>query len=193
MPLMQKRTGSQQGGLTPNWTSCGLSVLLCTFTWDHVSDSVPIVRALWYSSLLLALTSLSIATQQGVTLRRLSSHKEGLLFVRMLLGRPKKLQHDAVEPRLAQLYVWQTPVMLLNFSIILAVLGLAVLIVDKAEKSGWSNADMQVQSRVLQLSEAYEAESLKILAVFGSAGVFAALNYLFSTVFLYRRTLKVLE
>ncbi|MCJ1418811.1 hypothetical protein MMC32_005162 [Xylographa parallela] len=114
-------------------------------TWDHISGSVPIIPAFWYSSLLLALSSLSLATQQGVTLRRLSSHRDGFRFVRRLLGRPTKQQEELFEPRLAQLYVWQTPVMLLNFSIVLAVLGLAVLLVDKARTSGWAGPDMQVR------------------------------------------------
>lgn len=167
------------------------------FTWDHISESLPVVRAFWYSSLLLALTSLSLATQQGVTLRRLSSHRDGFPFVRMLLGRQNKQRHGLVEPRLAQLYVWQTPVMLLNFSVILAVLGLAVLVVDRARKSAWADADVQVGSVLeihLSAKEPYTlTSSPKILAIFASAGVFAASNYLFATMFLYSRTLKVLS
>lgn len=83
--------------------------------------------------------------------------------------------------------------MLLNFSIILAVVGLAVLVVDKAIKSGWSNADVQVGSRNIVVGEVQEADCLKILAIFVSAGIFAASNYLFSTMLLYSRTLKVLS
>lgn len=151
------------------------------------------MRALWYSSLLLALTSVSVATQQAVTLRRLSSHREGLLFLRRLLGRQKNQPNGVFEPRLAQLYVWQTPIMLLNFSIIVAVVGLAVLVVDKASKSEWSNADVQVGSRNIVIGQVQEADCLKILAIFASAGIFAASNYLFSTMLLYSRTLKVLS
>jgi hypothetical protein len=66
-----------------------------------------------------------------------------------VLRATKKQQQELFEPRLAQLYVWQTPVMLLNFSNILAVAGLAVLIVDKAKESGWAEADVQVGVEVV--------------------------------------------
>ena len=87
--------------------------------------------------------------------------------------------------------------MLLNFSVILAVLGLAVLVVDRARKSAWADADVQVGSVLeihLSAKEPYTlTSSPKILAIFASAGVFAASNYLFATMFLYSRTLKVLS
>jgi hypothetical protein len=65
----------------------------------------------------------------------------------MLLGRQNNQQHGDFEPRLTQLYLWQTPVMLLNISIILVVVGLGVLIVDQAHKSGWADADVKVEFR----------------------------------------------
>ncbi len=73
--------------------------------WKAIGDAPTVVYGLWYSGLLLALTSLSVATQQVVTLHRISSHRDGLLQVRMLLGREKRQMAGVFEPRLTQLWV----------------------------------------------------------------------------------------
>jgi len=70
-----------------------------------MGNAPTVVYGPWYSSLLLALTSLSVATQQGVTLHLISSHRDGLLQVRMLLGREKRQMAGVFEPRLTQRWV----------------------------------------------------------------------------------------
>ncbi len=75
------------------------------FNWMTIGDAPTVLYGLWYSGLLLALISLSVAPQQGVTLHRISSHRDRLLQVRMLLGREKRQMAGVFEPRLTQLWV----------------------------------------------------------------------------------------
>lgn len=65
------------------------SVVAGGCTWPQLADSedwkVSTVLGLWYSSLLLAVTATSAATQQIVALSRLSSHPDGLKRIRYML------------------------------------------------------------------------------------------------------------
>jgi hypothetical protein len=99
----------------------------------------------WYSALIFALTSVSSATQQAITLNRLSTYSNGLTRIRLLLAAETESEqaddgHDArhKRPSLLQLYVWQTPIMFLNFSILLYIAGLMALVFQVATQQ-WGN------------------------------------------------------
>ena len=119
-------------------------------------------NAFWVSALLLALTSISIATQQSIGLNRLSSYENGLGKIRLLLGeqnprfdnihratykgRNEKIAEYRFRMRKSQLWIWQTPVMLLNFAILLFIIGLMIAVFSKAVQAhgDWSSGDMKV-------------------------------------------------
>lgn len=121
------------------------SVVSGSFTWPQ-PDTIPIATlGCWYSALIFALTSVSSATQQAVTLNRLSTYSNGLTRIRLLLASrtPSEQAHDGHNaqhnrPSLRQLYVWQTPIMFLNFSILLYIAGLMTLVFQVASQQ-WGN------------------------------------------------------
>jgi len=81
---------------------------------------------------MLDLVAVCLATQQTVALNRLSCYKDGLSRIRLLLGEKlvskEEGQPERWTPRVLQLYVWQTPIMLLNFGVALFVGGLLEMI-----------------------------------------------------------------
>jgi hypothetical protein len=109
-------------------------VFASAFSWYNITPQPDIVRGLWYSGLVLSLLSITIAMQQSVALYRLGSNREGLIKLQALLSYKVS---GAAKPRYLQIYVWQTPVMLLNVSILLFLIGLLTLVyhevVDKSE------------------------------------------------------------
>jgi len=116
-------------------SQCGLvaSVISAAFTW-HPLQQIPWGTAgLWYGALLMALTSICLATQQAVFLNRLSGYSDSLSRIRGILGsQPQFLGRPKADPmpNWDQLYVWQTPIMLLNFSVILFIVGIVIMLVD---------------------------------------------------------------
>jgi len=103
-------------------------------TWSQVQTPSQLPASLWYGSLVLSLTAICLATQQSVALNRISSYKDYASRIRSLLGQEIVSQDDDKGkrwvPRKLQLYVWQTSIMLLNFGILLFVIGLGVMIFE---------------------------------------------------------------
>ena len=111
---------------------------------------------------MLALTAISLATQQTIGLSRLCSGDNGWLKVRRLLGELDPIyvnqseqscldrthRHPASRVRMknSQLWIWQTPVMLSNFAILLFVIGLMISTFVRAARSqnGWIEGNNQV-------------------------------------------------
>ncbi len=114
-------------------------------TWPVLAGIDPsdraTVSAIWYGALLLALGSIATAAQQAVALSRLSSHPEGLRQIREVLGRRKV--DGRWRPSKVQLVVWQTPVSMLNASIVMFVVGFGVLVWASVEW-GWAWDDVKV-------------------------------------------------
>ncbi|KAF2118060.1 hypothetical protein BDV96DRAFT_685665 [Lophiotrema nucula] len=91
--------------------------------WQTVGTIFPYVLGIWYGGLILVLCSISLAAHQSIALYRLTASDDGLDFVCMMLG------YDGTElptPSRIQEFAWQMPVMLLNISIQLFVLGMLV-------------------------------------------------------------------
>jgi len=127
-----------------------------TFSWPQaqtLSSKLPI--GLWYSSLALSLASICLGTQQSVALNRISSYTDAPARIRSLIGeklrpRPRNIDdqvdkdtsgelHEELMPRTLQLYVWQTPIMCLNFGIASYVIGFASLIFQNCGNGTGSN------------------------------------------------------
>ncbi|KAI1763110.1 hypothetical protein GGR53DRAFT_498623 [Hypoxylon sp. FL1150] len=105
-------------------------VVSASYTWpvlgNLAASNRSTVMAIWYSALVMALTSVATSAQQAVALNRLATHPEGLQRIRDLLG--KQTAPGVWRPRKLQLIIWQTPISLLNSSIVLYAVGLSVLV-----------------------------------------------------------------
>jgi hypothetical protein len=106
------------------------AIVTSAFTWpvfDSLDPSTSLTPAIaiWYCSLVFAVTAITCATQQAVALGRLNCYYDRLDRLRRMLGR---LQDGEWELKKWQIYIWQTPVMVLNGSIYMFILGLALLI-----------------------------------------------------------------
>jgi len=100
-------------------------VCASAFSWFNITPQPYSVRSVWYSGLLFALISITVAVQQSVALHRLNSNQDGLAKLRSMLS----YKHAGVlKARYSQVYIWQTPVMLLNVSIFLFLIGLVIVV-----------------------------------------------------------------
>lgn len=131
--------------------------IAAAFSWYSVEDDPWAAEACWTSALVLALTAISLATQQTIGLSRLCSCEDGWPKVRHLLGknnpdygksprRPHRHAEGKVKMKTSQLWMWQTPVMLSNFSILLFVIGLMTSIFARAARTrgDWTKGRNQV-------------------------------------------------
>jgi hypothetical protein len=93
--------------------------------------------AAWYSSLILGLTAVSSAMQQSLTLYRLGCYEDCLPRLRAILGREHRRADGSTfwRVRWSQMVVWQVPVMLLNFAILLFVSGVVGMLRDRAMRA----------------------------------------------------------
>lgn len=83
----------------------------------------------------MAVISITSASQQNNILRKLTSHMDGFEKLRRILRSQRKAGGQYRESRL-QHFVWQTPIMLLNFSIIIYIIGFLILIFHEAVSRG---------------------------------------------------------
>ena len=135
-------------------------VVSAAFSWPTVTESPWTVKAVFYASLALALSTVASASQQSTALYRFGQHSDGLKILHNLLARPRrqsegsKVEGSELVASKMQLYVWQMPVMLLNISITLLIVGLFILIWDRAahaaRSSSWSD-DLSVSMVYLVL------------------------------------------
>ncbi|OAL32805.1 hypothetical protein AYO20_07762 [Fonsecaea nubica] len=90
--------------------------------WQTV-NLIPYVLGIWFGGLILVLTSIFIATAQSIAVYRLTTSDEGLDELARLLGYNTQ-DPGRSRPRRIQVLAWQMPVMLLNLSITLFLIGL---------------------------------------------------------------------
>lgn len=103
-------------------TQCALlaGVVTAALSWQDPTSVHWITRGLWYGSILIDMASICLATQQSVALNRLCCYQDRWEKIRRMLGAGP----DHTRPHKIQLFVWQAPIMLLNFGVILFVVGL---------------------------------------------------------------------
>lgn len=111
-----------------------------TFSWSTIDLAPWTAKAMFYCTLFVSLSAVATGSQQSIALNRYGQHQEGLKSLQQLLTDSK-----TGKPSQMQKYVWQLPVMLLNISIALFLIGLAILIWDRAASSPAWDADMKVR------------------------------------------------
>jgi hypothetical protein len=105
------------------------------FSWPAIDSAPWTAKALFYASLITALVSVGSGTQQYITLSRIRGE------------RLERFQKEVTKNKTAQshhLYIWQMPIMLLSFSIWYLLIGLLILICDRAAVSPAWDQDMKV-------------------------------------------------
>ncbi|KAI0466090.1 hypothetical protein F4859DRAFT_498802 [Xylaria cf. heliscus] len=122
------------------------SIISSAFSWATFSkvSSVPtcpqIVKATWYSAILLSVSSTAAASQQITIIHRLDLYPEGVQMIHQLLGEYARSPRNGIQAhedipaaqvlklRPSQAVLWQIPVMLLNGSLYLFTVGLCILV-----------------------------------------------------------------
>jgi len=138
-------------------------------TWPQAQTASDFPLAFWYSSLVLSLVAICLATQQSVALNRVSSYKNYDDKIRSMLGH-KVVSKDTDRgetwtPRYLQLYVWQTPIMHLNFGILGFFIGLGIMLFERIEGAEYSGpVPKGLEPKVRVLGCLYCSSSLDILS-----------------------------
>lgn len=131
--------------LTQYCDKCALlaGVVSAAFSWRDLEKMFWTTKSLWYGSLIMDLTSISLAMQQSLAMNRLCCYSDRWKRIRLMLGKPKDV-HGISKPRWTQLYVWQVPIMLLNIGLVLFLSGLIAEIFSHFE-SPLSHVDAKVR------------------------------------------------
>ena len=112
-------------------------VISSAFSWYIIEETSWKTKALWYSSLILALTSISTAGLHIATLLRLSCTVDWEATFQVALTRPvDALTSSERRPRFLQLWIWQTPGLMLKLSLYFFIAGLAIMICERAMTAG---------------------------------------------------------
>ena len=194
----------------PSQSALVTGTIASAFSWNTDQDDPWSTEACWTSALVLALTAISLASQQTIGLTRLCMYENGWLKVRALLGevgplcpkgnlKPSYLEQRRdhagreVKMKKSQLWMWQTPVMLSNFAILLFVVGLMISVFVRAARNGtnWTTGHNQVmRTSLYQMMLRLGAKSSQIAIFFGCASIFAGFNYFFCWICLNRGSLN---
>ncbi|KAF4496075.1 hypothetical protein FAGAP_7766 [Fusarium agapanthi] len=114
------------------------AVIGTAFTWAPPAPVPATVRGAWYCGLIFALTAVSVAAQQNIALIRAKAHPKGFDNLRYMLMEAKKTLDLPVtraqalamrnQPIYYQLYLWQVPIMMLNFANIVLAMSIVYLV-----------------------------------------------------------------
>lgn len=152
--------------------------MAAAFSWPTINDAPWTVKAVLYSTLIIALCSVASGTQQTIILNRYGKHHDGLKALQKLLESGIK----PGTPRRLQLYVWQLPIMLLNISIALLVVGIFILVWARAANCPSWDDDMKVcRFQEMGTFDWNPTDRIQIAFVATLAGVFVLLNYVLGT------------
>ncbi|KAE8863119.1 hypothetical protein PTNB73_06326 [Pyrenophora teres f. teres] len=122
------------------------SVVSGAFSWPMVDEAPWTAKASFYSTLFISLSAVAAGAQQSIALDRYGQHPEGIRQLQELLR-----GGSSGSVSWLQLYVWQLPIMLLNISIVLFLVGLLILIWARAAHSAAWDDDMKVCTPILLL------------------------------------------
>jgi hypothetical protein len=126
------------------------AVVSSAFTWPAAADAPWTVLATFYGALILSLSAVSTGSQQSIALYRLGTSKKRLRQLQRLLETTRKT--NAHKGRRLQQYLWQVPIMLLNVSILVFLIGLLILIWHRAAQSPSWDRDMKARSKQMHIS-----------------------------------------
>lgn len=156
-------------------------------SWYNVSASPWPTKAAWYSGLMITIGALCSATSQSITLFRFSTSGRDLELIRRVL-RGQKDHQGRWRPNPVAMYVWQVPVMMLIFGIVLFIVGLLFLLWDLARES---RDDLIVSAGSIDLLLPIYTGTLtftQVAVIFTCIVCLAILNYYFCSWAVYIHT-----
>jgi hypothetical protein len=124
-------------------------VISSAFSWYIIEHTSWKTKGMWYSGLISALTSISTAGLHINALLRLSCMADWEQRLQITLGRPTDDLNGKWRPRTFQPWIWQTPGFMLKLSVILFIVGLAVLVWEQALATGKQWGSDEIKVRVL--------------------------------------------
>jgi hypothetical protein len=145
------------------------------------------ICALWYSSLILSVTSVCIGLCQSVFLARISCAANGNILLRTLL-----IDTRTRQPRTAQSFVWLLAVGLLEWSVYLWLGGFVVFLWDVTSmgKVGQSRGDIAVSALLtapLWYYSVWLTDGNQVAIVCGVAFLCAVCSYVLAMIELWYR------
>jgi hypothetical protein len=126
------------------------SLVAAAISWPILTTGPWSTKACWQASLMLILGSITIATQQSISLYRYSSCDEGLAMIRQTLraSATRVVTNSGVKftPSWHYVYVWQLPAMMLRAGIVCFIIGTMTLLWDAARGTGngWNLDNIRV-------------------------------------------------
>jgi hypothetical protein len=120
--------------LTRSQSALIAAVISGAFSWPTINAAPWTSKACFYAALVLSLTAIFSGSQQSIALHRIGGKTATRLRHHMWNRRDKEFVA----------YIWQLPVMMLNISIWLLLIGLLILIWDRAASSGIWGGDTKV-------------------------------------------------
>jgi hypothetical protein len=155
------------------------AIVSSVFSWPTIADCPWTAKALFYATLVLSLFAVTTGFQQSVTLMRYSKHPEGLALLQKQFQTASKTAAGRVH-----LFVWQIPIMLVNISIGMFLLGVLILVWDIAAQK-WGK-DLTVGPRTSWVKFYLRLANVKQIAILTTvAGAFAFACYLVGTITIY--------
>jgi len=136
------------------------------FSLSNFTDADWYVHGLFFGGLFTSIITLVTVLQQTTTLNRLGADEKGLIRLRKVLSSQGTKNGNHPAPSMLQIYVWQAPILLLNITLVMFLLGLALLVLPVFHKS-FSGS-----------------EEAKVGKLFGPIALFALLNYLVPAILL---------
>jgi len=118
-------------------------VIASVFTWPDMAAPAWSVKALFYTSLVMALGAVGTATQQSVALARFGSGANGTDRICKLF----RSRGDAAKASFCQLYIWHIPIWLLGSSLYFFAAALAMLAWAVTKSAGISVAKGETKVR----------------------------------------------
>ena len=123
------------------------STISC-LSWSNLSTTYWPGPALWYGSIILALTSIIVGAQQAMFMPDTVDTEAAQEFRRRHIANNGSEKRP--EPRQIMLFVWQAPLMCLSYSIVFFLAGLtSVVLSPLAQRPGW-NAEAKVCASILR-------------------------------------------
>lgn len=119
------------------------TTVAATFAWKNVEAGPVSTVICWYCALLFSIIAVTAAVQQSNVLYKVTVFPDGCHRVRKLLRSSRLKCDETYRVDLFAHYIWQTPIMLLNFSIDLFVLGLLIIVFDQPLISNIENRSHQ--------------------------------------------------
>ncbi|KAF2233291.1 hypothetical protein EV356DRAFT_213313 [Viridothelium virens] len=127
-------------------------LISASFSWKLMQDQPTAASSCWYSSLLLSVVAITSALQQSNNLRKITAGTKGNRNLRQLLDRDfSSLAPEDGRRKESQAlhFVFQTPIMLLNFAIDLYIVGLLILVFGNAVARGSGSFGKEINVRPL--------------------------------------------